>query len=214
MVQKKSNNCTILVITVLIISLVFNIISSIENYKIKFKIGKEAYINSLNVRTINETNNDLLNKIIKVGSVNNSELLKLYVNYSNISDNVADLCYEYNDYMSEKRLYKSIKIDTNSVLVAEVHERIEEYLKNLLDIEMKKQGSKVILKDKVLEQFKEMLSLSEDIKQFYTEFSEEKLNGLNDEEKIKVIVKKHYWVNILEGLNKINERYLDVEFII
>ena len=79
---------------------------------------------------------------------------------------------------------------------------------------MKKQGSKVILKDKVLEQFKEMLSLSEDIKQFYTEFSEEKLNGLNDEEKIKVIVKKHYWVNILEGLNKINERYLDVEFII
>ena len=205
MVQKKSNNYTILVITVLIISLVFNFISSIENYIIKFKIGKEAYINSLNVRTINETNNDLLNKIIKVGSVNNSELLKLYVNYSNISDNVADLCYEYNDYMSEKRLYKSIKIDTNSVLVAEVHERIEEYLKNLLDIEMKKQGSKVILKDKVLEQFKEMLSLSEDIKQFYTEFSEEKLNGLNDEEKIKVIVKKHYWVNILEGLNKINE---------
>lgn len=209
--NKKMKSFEIVLVLVLSISIMLNIILLSVSYKDNYKAGKESYNSILSVRAINETNNEILKKAIDSGNIDNLELLKLYQNYSNISEDIADLWYEYSYYRESRMVFQKVKeIDTDNVMINEVHERIEDYFQSILETEMTTQNYNV--SEKLLNNFKVMLEISNKIKDYYNKIFDEKLDNVNEEERLKKIVRKHYWIDILNKLNEVDNKYIDYEF--
>ena len=212
---KQKGNYTLLIILVLLVSLIINVVLSIDTYKYKYKAGKETYNSALNIRTSNETNNEILKGVVENKSINNEQLLKLYMNYSVISENISDLWYEYNYYIEEKVIldFRKIKsIDGEIGIISEVNGRIKELIKNILDLEMQTENYKINIDDNMLYMFNEMYNVSNDIKDMYCNFVDDKLKGLKDEDRVKRLINRYYWIDIFEKLNEINDKYVDIEF--
>lgn len=211
--NKKMKSFEIVLVLVLSISIMLNIILLSVSYKDNYKAGKESYNSILSVRAINETNNEILKKAIDSGNIDNLELLKLYQNYSNISEDIADLWYEYSYYRESRMVFQKVKeIDTDNVMINEVHERIEDYFQSILETEMTTQNYNVNVSEKLLNNFKVMLEISNKIKDYYNKIFDEKLDNVNEEERLKKIVRKHYWIDILNKLNEVDNKYIDYEF--
>ena len=212
---RKSPKCNAIILGILLISLIMNLSLSINNYKNKFRVGKEAYNSTLNIRLLNEKNNEILNNSLAKKSISNMDLLDLYKNYANISDNITKLLEEYNYYNENKPFLSSKKgISSQDIVANEVHGRIEEYLNSILQKEMSVQSIKVDLGGEYLEKFKEMKNLSDRIKEYFIDFDKENLNGLEYDDKTNKIIKEYYWVNNLESINNINLDFADINFII
>ena len=202
-------------ICIIFISVSLNVIFAVSNYQYRYRVGRESYNNILSVRTLNETNNDMLKNILEVGKIGNSELLKLYTNFNTISDNIADLWYEYSNYKNNRVLFNSTKdINTSDVLIGEVNSRITEYLKSVLELEMSTRTFEIILDGDIKTKFTEILYVSDTIKEFFDKFSDEHLSGLEGEKRVKAIIRNKYWIDILENLNRIDQKYVDVDFSI
>lgn len=211
--NKKMKSFEIVLVLVLSISIMLNIILLSVSYKDNYKAGKESYNSTLSIRAINETNNEILKKAIDSGNIDNLELLKLYQNYSNISEDIADLWYEYSYYRESRMVFQKVKeIDTDNVMINEVHERIEDYFQSILETEMTTQNYNVNVSEKLLNNFKVMLEISNKIKDYYNKIFDEKLDNVNEEERLKKIVRKHYWIDILNKLNEVDNKYIDYEF--
>lgn len=203
------------VVFILLISFIVNVYISVSNYKFKYRVGKESYNNVENIRVVNEGNIEILTNSIKIGSLENMELLKLYRNYGELSESMIDLWDEYSFY-EESRPTQILKkrIKKNDVVLNDTNGIIEQYLRSLMEKEMKTQTYKVQLSDKVLDNFNSMLNLSKEIDQYYTEFYDKKLNGAIDEQKEKKIIKNYYWIDVLEDLNIMSKKYSDVDFTV
>ena len=200
-------------ICIIFISMSLNVFFAVSNYKYRYRIGRESYNNILSVRTLNETNNDILNNILEVGKIGNNELLKLYTNFNTISDNIADLWYEYSNYKNNRVLFTNTKdINTDDTLIRGVNSRITEYLRNVLELEMSTHNFEIVVDGDIKTKFTEILYVSNTIKGFFEEFSNEHLAGLEGEKRVKAIIKNKYWIDILENLNKIDQKYVDVDF--
>lgn len=208
----KSKKYFLLTVTILCVSLILNIVTSMDNMKYKYKVGAESYDNIENIKSRNESNIVLLNSAIEVGSISNMDMLKLYENYNIISDSFINLWSEYSFYENEKKGFSFKKIDTNKAPLNNINYKIYEYLNTILEVEMKKNGEKIDIVGAKLEQFKEMQKLAMEIILYYKEFYSTELNGALDEEKKKKIIKKYYWIDILEGMNDINEGYVNMDF--
>ena len=211
--DKKKKGLEVAIILIIFLSVVLNVILLNKNYSNMYIEGKESYNSILNIRAINEANNKLITKAIDSRNIENLDLLKLYENYGNMNDNISNLWYEYSNYRENRTVFQRIKkINTNSVMINEINERLEDYLKGILETEMTNQNYTVIVSDKLLDNLNMMLKISDEIKDYYNNFLDDKLRNVNEEDRLKIIVRKHYWIDILEKLNEVDNRYIDYEF--
>lgn len=211
--DKKKKGLEVAIILIIFLSVVLNVILLNKNYSNMYIEGKESYNSILNIRAINEANNKLITKAIDSRNIENLDLLKLYENYGNMNDNISNLWYEYSNYRENRTVFQRIKkINTNSVMINEINERLEDYLKGILETEMTNQNYTVIVSDKLLDNLNMMLKISDEIKDYYNNFLDDKLRNVNEEDRLKIIVRKHYWIDILEKLNEVDNKYIDYEF--
>ena len=54
--------------------------------------------------------------------------------------------------------------------------------------------------------------MTKDMNDFYNNFNEENLKGIDVDKKEATYIKKDYWIDILEGINSIIEPYSNYEF--
>lgn len=211
----KPKHYSLFITTVCLISLIFNLLVFTDMYKLKYKVGKEAYNSALSIRTNNDNNNYILKRVVENKSISNDDLLKLYFNYSSMSDNISNLWYEYCYHIEEEsiiKFHKSRSIDIEAGLISEVHGRIEEYIKGILDLEMKTDSYNIEIDDSNLSKFQSMYNLSTSINEIFTNNIDKKLDGCKGEERVKRLINKYYWIDILEELNKLSEEYSGIDF--
>lgn len=213
--KMNRNNYVFLIIVVLIVSFITNVYTSVVNIKYKEVIGKENYKSIEEIRTRNEKNLNLLNQCISTKSVSNEEILALYKNYSILSDQLTNLWSNYWDYENKNIInIKSKKINLEN-LPNNTFDDIEDLLYEYVVLEMKNKNEKLDLDNKNLENFRTMLSLSEDINNYLISFNTNNYKkDIKEEKKIKVSIKNKYWLVNLKEINDILEEYLDYEFIL
>ena len=77
---------------------------------------------------------------------------------------------------------------------------------------MQTQNKKFELTEDMLEKFKEIYDLECEKTTYYNDFCKEKVKGAIQDKKKDIIIKEHYWMDILQGYNEINKKYVDHEF--
>ena len=77
---------------------------------------------------------------------------------------------------------------------------------------MKTQSYKVELTGKTLENFNSVLIISNKIDSYYDEFYAKNLSSTDIEDREKAIIKKYYWIDMLEDINEINQKYINSDF--
>lgn len=211
----KGKNYLLVIIVMLLISLIFNVVIIMKNLDYQYRIGIKSYNNIENIKCRSENNIKLLDSVIEVETIYNMDILKLYQSYASISDSFISLWDEYSFYEDSRQSRAATKkIDTKEALLNDINGNIEDYLRSMLEVEMKTNAEKRELSGETLEQFKEMRSLSMEINNFYKDFCENQLKISSDEDKKDKIIKKFYWIDVLEGMNKINGKYSDTDFLI
>lgn len=208
-----NRNRILAIIVALMLSLILNVGMISQILKYRYKIGTEAYNYIESVRSINENNIVLLKKAMDTGSIDNMGLLKLYKNYSDLNDDMASLWNEYIYYEENRRFLISKKnIDTSNVTVGDVNSKIEDFFNDILEMEMQTQNYKITLEGNIMEKFQVIYSLENEKSNYYNEFCINELKGSIQNEKKDKIIKKHYWMDILQGYNDISKEYIDYEF--
>lgn len=198
---------------VLMFSIILNIYTAISVKKYKYKIGLETYSAIENIRFLHESNEQILSTAIDTGSIDNMGILKLYKNYNDLSEETTRLWNEYIYYEQDRKftIYKK-NIDTSNITVNDVNTKLEDFFNSMLESEMQTQNKKLELTEDMLEKFKGIYDLECEKTTYYTEFCKEKVNGAIQDKKKDIIIKEHYWMDILEGYNEINKKYVDYEF--
>ena len=140
-------------------------------------------------------------------------ILKLYKNYNDLAEETSRLWNEYIYYEQNRKftIYKK-NIDTSDISVNDVNTKLEDFFNSMLEVEMQTQDKNVELKEEMLEKFKEIYDLECEKTAYYNDFCKEKVNGVMQDKKKDIIIKKHYWMDILQGYNEINKKYVDYEF--
>ena len=211
---RRPGDYMLFIVGILFISFMVNVYISVSNYKSQYRVGMESHKNIENIRFINENNIKILDTAIEVGRIDNMDMLKLYKNYGDISDCTTNLWEDYSFYEGNKPLINFRKnIDTNKNVLVDINGKIEEYLLSELNREMKTQSYKIVLNGEMLNIFKEIKKLAEEINVYYNEFYDMYLSDVIDEERKKKIIKNYYWIDMLEGVNDINEKYIDMNLI-
>jgi hypothetical protein len=197
---------------VLIVSIIMNIYSLIKLNDYKYKIGQQSYTNIEDIKQRNEKNMDILSKSIEVGTIKNEELLKLYKNYDAMSTQIMELWQQYGEYTQSSKFIFSKNIKTNKVMENDIHGKIKEYMLSTLNREMKNERSKLKLEGEDLQFFKYMYEISSKIYECFNKFNERNLKGITGEEKEKKVIKEHYWIDMLEGIDDIGNNYANVQW--
>lgn len=210
---KKHNKYLTLLVLIIFVSFIFNIIMYLNNSRYEHRVGINSYKNIESIKISNDKIYDILNKSIEIKKISNEEVLTLYKNYGDISECLIELWDDYNYYNSNySNLFFKKKIDTSSILQNEVYSRIENYLENSLNNIMNTETNELSLSGKDLQDFKVMKNLSEKTKNFYKEFNDKNLSGLEGKDKEGKAVKNKYWIDMLNKINQINEAYTDYDF--
>ena len=210
----SKNNSVILIVCVLLVSLLINVYTSVMNSRYKILIGKETYKSVEEIRNRNESALTTLDQCIKAKSVSNEELLSLYKNYTSISEEFINLWSNYRDYGKEEIISLSNKSKKYNEVPNEVYSRVESLLFEYLNLEMKNHNEKINLDGEVLDNFTAMYNMSKELNDFYKDFNETNLKDTDIDKKEAIYIKKHYWVDILKGMNSIMDSYLNYEFTI
>ena len=197
----------------LMFSIILNIYTAISVKKYKYKIGLETYSAIENMRFLHESNQQILLASIDMGSIDNMGILKLYKNYNDLSEQTTRLWNEYIYYEQDRKftIYKK-NIDTSDITVNDVNSKLEEFFNSMLEAEMQTQNKEFELTEDMLEKFKEIYDLECEKTTYYNDFCKEKVKGAIQDKKKDIIIKEHYWMDILEGYNEINKKYVDHEF--
>lgn len=213
-VRDVKSNSIIIITGILLISLLLNVYQFIDNTKYKNELAMTSYKNIEEIRTRNEFVLDLLDKCIVAGKVTNEDLLSLYKNYTKIVTAEVEL---WNHYLNQKGDLKNLveerRIDESNINNSEVYWNIEEVIFSCLTRDDKVE-SELKLKDKLLEDFYIMKNISKEMDDFFVTFNSKYLESKEGEEKSVEVIKKKYWVDILNGIHKINEKYIDYQFIV
>ena len=209
------DNCFLIVICILMISFTVNIYQAIENNKYSYELGKQNYNKIEEIRYRNESILSILESCVSAGSVNNSDLLTLHRNYSKITELELSLWSNYlNDnkhmFISKKNRSKNIVVSTTSKneLYSEIEELIYSYIQN----EMTEKKDVIELQGKVAENFENLKSMSIDLNNYFNDFYAKNCD-LSDEMKEKKMINHDYWIDILQGMQEVNSKYWDYEFI-
>ena len=209
------DNCFLIVVFILMISFTVNIYQAIENNKYSYELGKQNYNKIEEIRYRNESILSILESCVSAGSVNNSDLLTLHRNYSKITELELSLWSNYlNDnkhmFISKKNRSKNIVVSTTSKneLYSEIEELIYSYIQN----DMTEKKDVIELQGKVAENFENLKSMSIDLNNYFNYFYAKNCD-LSDEMKEKKMINHDYWIDILQGMQEVNSKYWDYEFI-
>ena len=208
------DNCFIIIVVILMISFTVNIYQSILNKKYCYELGKQNYSKIEEIRFRNESILSILDSCVTAESVNNGDLLTLYKNYSKISEAELNL---WNNYLDDdnktlrgfKNKGKNIVVNTKTKneLYSEIEELIYSYIQN----DMTEKIDVIELKGKAADDFKTLRSMALDLNNYFNSFYEENCN-VPDSKKEKVMINEDYWVDILQGIQEVNNKYVEYSF--
>ena len=211
---RKKDKYFLVVLCILLVSFIFNIYQGITNKKYKGVIEASCYANIEEIRHNNESALTILESCIELESISNNELLSLYKNYSAIANAEVELWEYYLEYKDNSSIKTSRKdIDLESSSINEIYWQIEELIYEYIQNDISSNTFSMVLKDKDLENFKIIKEISSELNNYYIEFYDEKCNNLDEEKKEKKVIKNAYWIEILNEMQKINEKFIDYEFI-
>ena len=171
------DNCFIVIILILMISLILNIYQNISNKKYFYELGKQNFSNIEEIRSRNESILSILDSCIVAGSVNNVDLLTLYKNYTKISEAELNL---WNNYIADDNILRKFKNKSKDKVLDikpknEIYSEIEELLYSHIQNDMTEKIDVIELKGKVLEDFKILRSLSYDLNNYFNMYILERL---------------------------------------
>lgn len=196
----------------LVVSIILNIyvVFKLNNYK--YKLGQESYTKIEDFKQRNESNMDILSKGIEENSLKNEDLVKLYKNYDEMSNDIIELWQQYRAYTQNAIPFFSKVIKTDKIMENNINEKIKEYMLSTLSKEMKNESNKIMLESEDLQSFKYMYEISSKTYEYFNEFNEENLKGATGEDKESKVIKNHYWIDLLEGIYKISDDYGNVQW--
>ena len=208
------DNCFIIIIAILMISFTVNIYQSILNKKYLYEIGKENYSKIEEIRFRNESILSILDSCVTAESVNNVDLLTLYKNYSKISEAEISL---WNNYLTDdnktigKLKNKGKNIVVNTKTKNELYSEIEDLIYSYIQNDMTEKIDFIELKGKVADDFKTLRSMALDLNNYFNSFYEENCN-VSEDKKEKLMISEGYWVDILQGIQEVNNKYVEYSF--
>lgn len=208
------DNCFIVIVIILMISFTMNVYQSILNKKYCYELGKQNYSKVEEIRFRNESILSILDSCVKAESVNNVDLLALYKNYSKISEVELSL---WNNYITgnNKMLINLKNNDKNIVLNTrtknEVYSEIEELIYSYIQNDMTEKIDVIELKGKTADDFKTLRNMALDLNNYFNSFYEENCN-VSEDKKEKVMISEGYWVDILQGIQEVNNKYVEYNF--
>lgn len=210
----NKNNSMLLIISVLFLSLIFNVYTYMENYKYKQMMGENAYNKVEEIRYRNESVLNVLKEGIESKTLAHEQLLMLYKNCNYISDSAVQLWSDYgiegqNDIISTK-----VSTLTTESVNNDVYLRIQNLIFEYLNMEMKNGIDKLILDEKMLMNFEKIQAMAKDIQNYYKDFNNKNLNNLSEESRKGKIIKEHYWIDIIKGINEVVQPYINYPFIV
>lgn len=208
------DNCFMIIVVILMISFTANIYQSILNKKYCYELGKQNYNKIEEIRFRNESILSILDSCVTAESVNNGDLLTLYKNYSKISEAELNL---WNNYLDDdnktlrgfKNKGKNIVVNTKTKneLYSEIEELIYSYIQN----DMTEKIDVIELKGKAADDFKTLRSMALDLNNYFNSFYEENCN-VPESKKEDIMIKEDYWVDILQGIQEVNNKYVEYSF--
>lgn len=208
------DNCFMIIVVILMISFTANIYQSILNKKYCYELGKQNYSKIEEIRFRNESILSILDSCVTAESVNNGDLLTLYKNYSKISEAELNL---WNNYLDDdnktlrgfKNKGKNIVVNTKTKneLYSEIEELIYSYIQN----DMTEKIDVIELKGKAADDFKTLRSMALDLNNYFNSFYEENCN-VPESKKEDIMIKEDYWVDILQGIQEVNNKYVEYSF--
>ena len=207
------DNCFIVIILILMISLILNIYQYISNKKYCYELGKQNFSNIEEIRSRNESILSILDSCIIAGSVNNVDLLTLYKNYTKISEAELNL---WNNYIADDNILRKFKNKSKDKVLDikpknEIYSEIEELLYSHIQNDMTEKIDVIELKGKVSDDFKILRSLSYDLNNYFNNFYKENCS-VSESKKEKLIINKEYWIDMLKGIEEINNKYVEYSF--
>lgn len=208
----KNIDYFMIISVVLIVSVIVNIYSIMKLNDYKYKVGKQSYLNIEDFKQRNEKNMDILSKSIEAGNIKNEEMLKLYKNFDVMSSEIMELWQQYGEYTQNSKFIFSKNIKTSKIVENDIHGKIKEYMLSTLNREMKNERSNLQLIGEDLQYFKYMHEISSRIYESFNKFNEENLKGIKGEEKEKIVIKEHYWVDMLQNIYDISNEYINVQW--
>ena len=208
------DNCFMIIVVILMISFTANIYQSILNKKYCYELGKQNYSKIEEIRFRNESILSILDSCVTAESVNNGDLLTLYKNYSKISEAELNL---WNNYLDDdnktlrgfKNKGKNIVVNTKTKneLYSEIEELIYSYIQN----DMTEKIDVIELNGKAANDFKTLRSMALDLNNYFNSFYEENCN-VPESKKEDIMIKEDYWVDILQGIQEVNNKYVEYSF--
>ena len=178
------DNCFLIVICILMISFTVNIYQAIENNKYSYELGKQNYNKIEEIRYRNESILSILESCVSAGSVNNSDLLTLHRNYSKITELELSL---WSNYLNDnKHMFISKKNRSKNIVVSTTS------------------------KNELYSEIEELIYSY--IQNYFNDFYAKNCD-LSDEMKEKKMINHDYWIDILQGMQEVNSKYWDYEFI-
>ena len=212
--SNTKNNCFVIVITILLISLIINIYQAVVNNEYNKELRLQNYNRIEEIRYRNESILATLESCISSNTINNEELLTLYKNYSELAEVEVELWESYLDNLQNKIVKhnnKTVNIPgkNKNEIYWEIEELVYSYLKN----DMKENTFAMELNGKVLTDFQILRDMALDINNYFINFYSEKCTHLSDEKKKEKMIKENYWVDILEGIQEVTNEYIDYAFI-
>ncbi|MBX9138884.1 MULTISPECIES: hypothetical protein [unclassified Clostridium] len=208
------DNCFIIIVVILMISFTANIYQAILNEKYSYELGKQNYSKIEEIRFRNEAILSILDSCVNAESVNNVDLLTLYKNYSKISEAELSL---WNNYLADDnktlRIFKNKNknIVVNTKTKNELYSQIEELIYSYIQNDMTKKIDVIELKDKIAEDFKALKDMASDLNNYFNNFYEENCN-VPESKKEEKMIKEDYWVDILQGIQEVNNKYVEYSF--
>lgn len=211
----KKDKYFIVVVSILLISFILNCYQVIVNKRYKRIIESTCYGNIEEIRIKNESILSIVDSCIKAESISNDELLTLYRNYSAIASAETELLeyyLEYRDNPNIKTSNKNVTIESGNKNINEIYWEIEEVIYSYIKNDLNEKSTVMKVQDKALADFKVMKEMAEKLNQYYISFYEENFSKLDEDQRADQIIENAYWLDILKGIQSINEEYIDYEF--
>ena len=203
-----------IIVVILMISFTANIYQSILNKKYCYELGKQNYSKIEEIRFRNESILSILDSCVTAESVNNGDLLTLYKNYSKIPEAELNLWNNYLD--DDNKTLRGFKNKGQNIVVNtktknELYSEIEELIYSYIQNDMTEKIDVIELKGKAADDFKTLRSMALDLNNYFNSFYEENCN-VPDSKKEKVMINEDYWVDILQGIQEVNNKYVEYSF--
>ena len=208
----KKSSYMLIVTSVLLISLLLNVYQKIDGSIYKKEIGNEINKSVEEIRTRNESILLTLEGCLVSESITKEEVLTLYKNYSLISISELNLWEKYLNNIENSWFKKDDKVNLAESNQNNIFANIEDLIYSLLLNSVSDNNDSIKLNEKLLVDIAVMKEISYELNEYFNVFMSEKLGNLEGEDKAKKMINKEYWIDILNYIESINNKYKDYMF--